>query len=163
MRYLYESFDGGLMDFPLRENCDPAKPDEAFVWMLVGLPGQNGAPLIMPVGYLRKISQRLWECGARPVEEPTIKYRKPTATDPHWMTSPGSWVPVDTPDPPRDEIGEALALMTAVQKGELLAALELWASDEPIPGGPAGKQVSGLTDEQRREVLGRLRKQKAGT
>jgi hypothetical protein len=87
--------------FPLRENCNPNDPYEAFLWMLVGLPGNAdgsgtalGGPLLMPVAYLRLISKRLWDLGARPVESPTLQYRPPTDTDPHWLYASGSWVDI---------------------------------------------------------------------
>ena len=79
------SFNG----FPLRENCDPTNPDEAFLWMLVALPYQTGAQLVMPVEYLQMVSRRLWECGARPAAAPTIKYRPPSGSEPNWMSAPG--------------------------------------------------------------------------
>ena len=112
-----------MQGFPFKHTCDLTKPDEFAVWALVALPGQNGAPLIMPVEYLQKISERLWECGFRLMEEPTIKYQPPAAGDPHWMTNPGRWVPVDAPDPEPDPIGKALASMTATQKADVLKRL----------------------------------------
>lgn len=79
---------------PTQETCDPEAPDEFAVWAMVGLPGMNGAPLPFPVAYLRMISQRLWDCGFRWHSElQTIKYKRP-ATDEHWLTNPGSWVPI---------------------------------------------------------------------
>lgn len=89
--------------------------------MLVALPMQKGAPLIMPVEYLRQISRRLWECGARPVEQPMIKYRKPSGVDPHWMTAPGTWVSVDEPDPEANPAQEAWDKLTMDQKAHIRA------------------------------------------
>lgn len=109
--------------FPTRDNCDPTNPQEAFLWMLVALPGQNGAQLAMPVDYLQLVSERLWQCGARPVEEPTIKYQKPSATDPHWMTSPGCWTDLTTPDPVPRPAREALDRLSLQQRAELLREL----------------------------------------
>ena len=112
-------------EFPLRENCDPEVPEECFLWMLVALPqGKAGAPLIMPVEYLRLISKRLWECGARPAAAPIIKYRAPSGSRPHWMMSPGSWVPVDTPDPPKNPTQDMWDRLTMQQKEELRAIVE---------------------------------------
>lgn len=139
--------------FPLRENCDPTNPEEAFLWMLVGLPGMQGAPLPFPVEYLRQVSKRLWDCGARPSTEPAIKYRRPSSSEPNWLTSPGSWVAVDEPDDVRDPLGEALAAMTAVQKGELLQALK-----GDLTSGPAAEAVASLTMSQRIETMARLLK-----
>jgi hypothetical protein len=86
--------------FPTRENCDPRNPYEAFLWMLVALPYQQGAQLAMPIDYLQFVSKRLWDCGVRPVAEPTVKYRAPKNLDPNWMTAPGTWVGINEPDPP---------------------------------------------------------------
>ena len=108
-------------EFPLRENCDPNNPEEAMLWMLVALPSQKGAPLLMPVEYLRMMSKRLWDCGARPSADPVIKYRPPNGREPHWMVAPGTWVPVDEPDPPRQTTKEAWDKLSWQQKAELRA------------------------------------------
>jgi hypothetical protein len=117
--------------FPFRETCNPDNPEEAFLWMLVALPGQNGAPLILPVEYLRLVSKRLWECGARPVADPVIKYRAPTGTEPHWASAPGTWVAADTPDPVPHPAKKAVSLLTAQQKAELLDALLAEQESQP--------------------------------
>ena len=108
-------------DFPLRETCDPTNPEEAFLWMLVALPMQRGAPLIMPVEYLRQISRRLWDCGARPVAEPVIKYRKPMSGDPHWLTAPGQWVPASEPDPEPNPAVQVWEQLTSEQQAAIRA------------------------------------------
>jgi hypothetical protein len=111
-------------DFPLRENCNPDDPYQAFLWMLVAWPGQNGGQLVMPVTYLQLVSKRLWDLGCRPVEAPILKYRKPGNLDPHWLTSPGSWVPIDAPDDdPRSPARKAADTLAATQKAELLREL----------------------------------------
>lgn len=90
-------------DFPTVDNCDPSNPDEFAVWALVGLPNQNGAPLPLPVKILRLVSRRLWDLGFRYHPElRTLKYRKPRAGEANWLSSPGTWVPIDDPDP--DEV-----------------------------------------------------------
>lgn len=110
--------------FPLRENCDPDNPYQHALWALVALPGQNGAPLVMPVEYLQLVSKRLWDLGFRRVEEPTLKYYKPSATEPHWLTSPGSWVDIDAPDPdPRTPARRAVDSLVTQQKAELFREL----------------------------------------
>lgn len=81
-----------MEDLPTRENCDLTNPEEAFLWMFVGLPGVNGAAMIMGPDYYRHISRQLWELGARPAEEP-IKH-----------LVGGKWVydePADEPEPPQ--------------------------------------------------------------
>lgn len=117
--------------FPLRENCDPDDPHQAYLWALVALPGQNGGPLLMPVEYLQLVSKRLTDCFGLPrcaacghVEEPRIKYRRPTSSDPHWMTSPGHWVDADAPDTPdRRPARRAVDSITPTQRAELFREL----------------------------------------
>lgn len=113
------------MDFPLRENCDPNNPEEAFLWMLVALPQQNGGQLVMPVTYLRQVSRRLWDCGARPAAEPTIRYVRPPGNGPHWLTNPGTWLPRTADEPAgRPGVHDFVAALTAEHRAELLAALQ---------------------------------------
>lgn len=114
------SFEKG---FPTRENCNLDDPREMFLWTLVALPGVRGAQLIMPVGYNMTISEHLHKCGARLAADPVIKYQAPTASEPHWMTSPGKWVSVDTADVAPHPARAALGKLTALQKAELLEAL----------------------------------------
>jgi hypothetical protein len=110
--------------FPLRENCNRDDPYQAFLWMLVALPGQQGGQLVMPVSYLQLVSKRLWELGARPVEEPVLKYRKPGTLAPNWITSPGDWVPIDAPDDdPRTPARRAADSLVPMQKAELIREL----------------------------------------
>lgn len=110
--------------FPLRENCDPNNPYQFALWALVAMPGQNGGQLVMPVQYLQLVSKRLWDLGFRQVEPPKLKYRKPSATEPHWMTSPGRWVDVNDPDAdPRPPARQAVDSITITQRAELFAEL----------------------------------------
>lgn len=110
--------------FPTRENCNPEDPYQAFLWMLVALPYQTGAQLVMPVPYLQLISKRLWDCGARPSVDPSIKYRPPTGSEPNWMTAPGSWVDMSEDDPTPNPIKQAVSALTMQQKAELLKELQ---------------------------------------
>ena len=83
---------------PVQADCNPENPEEFAVWAMVGIPGMKGAPLPFPVKYLRQVSRRLWDAGFRHHPEcQTIKYKRPSANDPHWLTNPGSWVPIDEP------------------------------------------------------------------
>jgi len=123
----YQSFP---FDFPTRENCDPTNPYQAFLWMLVAMPYMKGAQLVLPVDYLQFVSKRLWDCGVRQVEDPTIKYQKPAATDANWMTSPGSWVPADAPDrDPGRPVQIAVDSLQNQQQAELVR--ELWRRMTP--------------------------------
>lgn len=89
-----------VLPFPTIENCNLDDPDEMALWALVGLPGQDGAPLPMPNKALRMVSRRLYNAGFRHHEEHrTIKYRPPQAGDANILTNPGSWMGIDDPDP----------------------------------------------------------------
>lgn len=117
--------------FPTRENCDLDNPKEMFLWMLVALPGVRGAQLVMPISYNMAVSEHLHECGARIAADPIKKYQAPSANEPHWMTSPGKWVPLDTPETKPHPAREVLGKLTSLQKAELLKALlEEQESDE---------------------------------
>lgn len=109
--------------FPLRENCDLTDPHQAFLWMLVALPHQEGGPLLMPVSYLRYISKRLWDCGARPVEEPTIRYEPPTGVEPNQFRAPGRWVDVDTPQVQERAVVRVVDNLPGPQQSELFTEL----------------------------------------
>lgn len=116
--------------FPTRENCDPNNPYQAFLWMLVAMPYMKGAQLVLPVDYLQFVSKRIWDCGARPVVEPVIKYQKPAATDANWLTSPGTWVDVEAPDPEASRPVEvAVDSLKSQQQAELVR--ELWRRMSP--------------------------------
>lgn len=117
--------------FPTRENCNPDDPYQAYLWALVAMPGQNGAQLLMPVDYLQLVSKRLWDCFGPPkctecghVDEPVIKYRPPSGMEPNWMTSPGRWVPADTPEPnPTPPAERAVEGLIPTQQAEFFRAL----------------------------------------
>lgn len=145
--------------FPTRENCDPSDPEEAFLWMFAALPHVKGAPLIMPIEYYRAVSQRLWDLGARPAEEPTLEWIAPSASEPHWLTSPGRWVPAGSAPKrtDRDQARDAVANMSLQQKAELLKVLEGLEAGEVLPDTPAGRVVNTLSFEQREIVLSVLR------
>lgn len=127
-------------DFPTVDNCDPNNPYEFAIWALVGLPNQNGAPLPLPVKILRFISRRLWDAGFRYHPElRTIKYRKPRVGEPNWLTNPGTWVPIDDPDPAEPDTADVAAEMakklTPEQKAALRKKLGL-DDDPPAPTPP---------------------------
>lgn len=146
-------------DFPTRANCDPNNPEEAFLWMFAALPMVKGAPLIMPVEYWRHVSKRLWDLGARPVEEPLLEWVAPSATDPNWLTSPGRWVAAGTAPKLSDEEQAAAAIsrMAQQQKAELYNCLCRWEAGEDMPDSPSGRVAGTLTDHQKGVVLKVLR------
>ncbi|QDH92818.1 minor tail protein [Gordonia phage Bakery] len=126
-------------DFPTVDNCDPDDPDQFAVWALVGLPGQNGAPLPLPVTILRLVSRRLWNLGFRYHPElRTLKYRKPQTDNPNWLISPGEWVSMDAPDDPADELSpEARELLDLVVRQK--AAKEKTKAPAPVIPDEDGK------------------------
>lgn len=140
-------------EFPTRDNCDPSDPEEAFLWMFAALPGTRGGPLLMPVEYLRLVSKRLWDLGARPVEQPTLEWVPPQASEPNWMTSPGRWVEPGSQGDSDHEARAAVAKMSPQQRHELQKALE---ADVP-PETTVGSVVRSMTLVQRQTVLRVLR------
>jgi len=117
--------------FPRRENCDLNNPRQAFLWMMVALPGVRGAQMVMPIAYNELVSEHLWKCGARPSADPVIKYQPPLANDPHWLTSPGRWVPVDSPEQGEaNPARKALDKLTVQQRAELLRELLAEAAEQ---------------------------------
>ncbi|MBF6358212.1 DUF2744 domain-containing protein [Nocardia higoensis] len=115
-------------DFPEQALVNPDCPEEAFLWMFSGLPGMSGAPLPFPVEYLKQVSRRLWDCGARPMgstvpPEQKIKYQRPMQTDPHWLTSPGVWVDINEPDRDQFDIKEFVSSLPQDAKRQLAEAL----------------------------------------
>jgi len=144
-------------EFPTRANCDPTNPEEAFLWMFAGLPLVKGAPLIMPIQYFRQVSKRLWDLGARPVEEPVLEWVAPSASEPNWLTSPGKWVPAGK-GPKRSEheqARESVARMSLQQRAELFKALKAGE----FPDTPAGRVAKSLTPAQRKVVVEVLEEQ----
>lgn len=117
---------------PTRETCDLDSPLEKFLWMLVGLPGMNGGQQAMPSSYNMLVSQALDKRGAMlkceacgHMKDPEEVYVPPSAQDPHWMTSPGRWLPKDkVPQPTGDQLDEVLDAMPAMQQAALLRRLE---------------------------------------
>lgn len=128
-------------DFPTVDNCDPENPDEFAVWALVGLPGQTGAPLPLPVKMLRLVSRRLWDAGFRYHPElRRIKYRKPRGTDPNFLVAPGTWVPIDEPDEDEVTPEDVARKLTPEQKAALRKKFGL-DDDPPAPKIPDDGRV----------------------
>ncbi|MCG7610337.1 DUF2744 domain-containing protein [Mycobacterium sp. CnD-18-1] len=118
--------------FPIRENCDLDNPKEMFLWMLVALPGQNGAQLVMPISYLMMMSEHLHDVGAMLQcpecgfsKQPGKAYVAPSGNDPHWLTSPGRWVdPAAVPQRDSETLDEVLDKMPAIQQAALFERLK---------------------------------------
>lgn len=126
--------------FPVKENCDLDNPREKFLWMMVALPGQRGAQLVMPISYLMMVSEHMDACGAM-LACPQCGYSKdsekvyvpPSANDAHWLTSPGTWMsPDQAPEPAEtDPLDDALARLTNAQKAALFDRLKKQMGGEP--------------------------------
>ena len=99
-------------ELPTRDNCDLRDPEEAFLWMLVAQPGIQGAPLPYPIEYLRQVSKRLWDCGARPTNKQKLWYHPPRAGDISPMFAAGEWK--DYPPDPDDVLNVDLASLSKV-------------------------------------------------
>lgn len=123
--------------------------------MFVALPHVKGAPLMMPMEYYRLVSKRLWDLGCRPVEEPTLEWVPPAASDPHWMTSPGRWVKAGTAGAETEEqhVDAVVSRMSGQQRAELRKVLTDWVEGVPLPSTPAGHAANALTERQRELVL----------
>jgi hypothetical protein len=126
-----EAYQWGDKGIPTRENCDLNNPREMFLWMFTAVPGLNGAALMIPPDVFMVWSEHLYELGARLSAEPIKKYRRPTSNDPHWATSPGQWVPIDTPDPPVNPAKKAWDTLTPIQKAEIRALANAEHEAEP--------------------------------
>lgn len=123
---------------PTREMCDLTDPREMFLWTLVAIPGLNGGPLLHSTAALMMVSEHLYECGVQLACEscghtraPEKKYRPPIANDPNMFSSPGRWVPPETPDPEVSPAAKALSGLTWQQKSELRALLNAEHENDP--------------------------------
>jgi len=129
-------------EFPTQGRCNPNCPEEAFLWMYSGLPGMNGAPLPFPIEYLRMVSRRQWDCGARPPgavipPEQKVKYQRPQNTDPHWLTSPGVWVDVNDPEREHFDIKEFVQSLPQDAKRQLAENLGF----DPVAAVPSDDDI----------------------
>lgn len=119
-------------ELPTRDKCDLDDPEEMFLWMLVALPGMNGGQQAMPSSYNRLVSAALYRRGAMlkcencgHMKAPEEVYVPPDSEDPHWMTSPGRWVPPDeAPKREVDPMDDALDKLTNQQQAALLERLK---------------------------------------
>ena len=110
--------------FPVRAACNPWCPDESWLWTMAGIPGTNGAPFIMNIPYLRVVSRHLFNLFGPPPKDAALKYRPPTGREPNWMTAPGTWVPIDAPDPQQQRLMDRVPFDVQVQlKKEALASM----------------------------------------
>lgn len=124
-----------VQPFPTREICDLQNPAEAFLWMFVGMPGD----LHLPQSYHRYISQRFWDLGARPVEEPVLKLVPPSSVRQTWA-NPGRWTRVDGVKPKPEETRDPLPYIPTRATCNLAdpdeAFLWMWVALPHVRGGP---------------------------
>lgn len=134
---------------PTRDNCDPANPRQAFLWMFTAPPGMQGAPLMMPTEYWELMSWRMWVLGARPAEEPTQKWQAPVNMAANAWMAAGKWVPLDTPEPERKTLAEAMRELPQAEraaiKAEVMRELGLSDGDMPTVKGRAVPPGMGYT------------------
>ncbi|MFE3984781.1 DUF2744 domain-containing protein [Nocardia tengchongensis] len=111
------------MAIPLYQNCDQSKPEEAFIWALVGLPGQQRAPLVVHPDVLRKWSKHLWELGVRHYPDlQTKEYHHPARGAGQWMNGAGQWQPTGTPMPAHSTAPN-MAELTAHERARMIEQL----------------------------------------
>ncbi|QXW04002.1 phage gene 29 protein family protein [Rhodococcus globerulus] len=125
---------------PLRENCDLRNPRQAFLWMFTAMPGVVGAPLMLGTEYWELQSFRMWILGARPSAKASLKYQPPTNAVADRWTAQGAWVPLDTPDPPRNSWEEIVAQLPQPDRAELRGVVlnKLGIEDVAAPSAPTG-------------------------
>lgn len=151
---------------PTREQCDLDDPREMFAWMFAGLPLMKGAPMLFDSGWALDASQHLCDGGAMLkcpecgyAKTPEKEYVPPNLTGPHWLTSPGEWVPRgEKPAQSVDEeIDAPLAKMSTRQQAELFKALLADEAHRPVPATPAGGVVERMPAPQKAAILKRMR------
>lgn len=139
-------------EFPTRARCNPDCPEEALLWTYVGLPDSNGAPMLFPIDYCKRISRRQWDCGVRSPDSTIpgtsiIKYQRPKTTDPHWLTSPGVWVDINDPDREQFDMKEFVGSLPQDAKRQLAEALGF----DPTYAVPDDQIVAGFDKQSNPE------------
>lgn len=112
------------MAIPLQSNCDMAKPDEHFLWALMNIGGDIGAPMLLPKEIMRKWSEHLYFCGFRHVPECQQRwYTPPAGSDSLWDGAGGKWgeEPVN---PAADEVDRILSTLPTGLKATMLERLK---------------------------------------
>lgn len=146
---------------PTRDTCDPTNPRQAFLWMFTAMPGLQGAPLILPPEYWEMQSWRMWVLGARPTEEPQLKWRPPANMANPWNAT-GAWVPLDAPAPPRKTLKDVVGELGQADRADLANVMlqKLGLDAETTPPTPDGKyRVADLAkrlDQRTDDVIAML-------
>lgn len=87
--------------FPLPEDCDQTKPEEAFQWAFVALPFTGSTPLLIDPNVRPEWSKLFWDLGFRHHPElQTMKVRPPVRGQQHVLNGMVEVVERDSPEPP---------------------------------------------------------------
>ncbi|MFD7046047.1 translation initiation factor IF-2 N-terminal domain-containing protein [Rhodococcus jostii] len=122
-------------ELPTSDNCDPNNPEEAWLPALVAIPGIAGAPLPLPIEYLKILATRLWDYGGPPnPDAQSTWYHPPRSGDISPMFAAGQW----KDHPPEDTPGiDLTSLSKALQDEVRRQALELEGPPAPAEDGMA--------------------------
>lgn len=134
-------------EFPTRESCDLDDPFEMFLWCFVALPGMKGAPLQMPLEYYRLVSKRLYDLGARLVEQPVLRWRPPIHGTAASLTAQGEWVDADEPETEHDRIAQAIDKMRPEVRREVERRLRERRETEQAAHDIAGEYLAGMEEQ----------------
>ena len=104
---------------PTQQEANLNDPEQHFAWALRNMPTLAGAGMVTHPGFLKKWSKHLWECGfahrdylvgladengmihVDQLPRQQIKFQKAMRGPRHVYNNAASWVPVDTPEPPK--------------------------------------------------------------
>lgn len=109
----------------MQSECDLGKPDEHFLWALVNIGGDIGAPLLLPESIMRKWSEHLFYCGFRFDPDLQQRWYEPPAGDSSesfWSAPGGKWG--DKPAETTDEIDRVLDSLSPAMQADLLTRLK---------------------------------------
>lgn len=138
------------MTLKTREMCDLDDPKEHLFWAIQHLPFVGGASTIMHPKTIEEWSEHFYKAGVFDVQwlierfgrpdgtilisdlpEPQIKFVPPVRGPMSSMNPSSRWVPVDTPEPYRQQIPDLNQFTPQEVDGILQQALELgFISDE---------------------------------
>lgn len=84
---------------PTQATCDPENPEEHALWALVNFAGVVGAPLLLPLKFMRGLAHHLWRAGFRHHPElQEIYYQPPQMKKAGvWEGVAGKWVEAEAP------------------------------------------------------------------
>jgi Protein of unknown function (DUF2744) len=145
--------------------CNQGDPEEHFLWALRNLPSYAGSGVITHVGFLRKWSKHLWECGfahrdylvsladedgnihVDKLPEQQLRYQEPFRGPHHQYNNAARWVRADEPEP-EPFIVPNIQEMTVQEKYALAYMLKQDGVVIPDPPKPAMAQVFNEEEAQ---------------